>query len=323
MTALHCVRLTSQITAETAHAVLSGSFWYRDYGLSQSSGPGDSVRMVGLLQQRALPLLERLAQLLELQPSLSPSTCPPQHISDLSSKQMYSIETCSRVWTASVPVVKGISTQSLREPIKTQNLEVASAALANGEAESPPIKEPVNPTDICVPTLSEGEWEKLLELSPLFQLLKGVEQQLRGGAEEAGLLKRARPSVGPADKGNCYVDVLDAQWVCEGELTPVSPKVLDPQEMLVYQHGLHILETLHALQLTPMISLQVASSLPTNNYYNNTFRNSFFYQDVEETLFVRRQRLHKVRSPSSPLSITRCRGRPDFRANPCIPKAVV
>ncbi|KAA8594298.1 hypothetical protein FQN60_005132, partial [Etheostoma spectabile] len=45
---------------------------------------------------------------------------------------------------------------------------------------------------------------------------------------------------------------------------------------------------------TPAISLQIAAGLPNNNYFNNAFRNSFFYQESEETLFVRRQRLQSV-----------------------------
>lgn len=35
----------------------------------------------------------------------------------------------------------------------------------------------------------EEEWSKLLELSPLFQLLKGVQQQLKDWACGAGLLR--------------------------------------------------------------------------------------------------------------------------------------
>lgn len=81
------------------------------------------------------------------------------------------------------------------------------------------------------------------------------------------------------DKGKkCFVDILDAQWECEGELIPLEPSILNPREFLVYQHGLFLMHTLHSLKLTPAISLQIAASLPNNNYFNNAFRNSFFYQ---------------------------------------------
>ncbi|XP_061538031.1 uncharacterized protein si:dkey-103g5.4 isoform X7 [Phycodurus eques] len=132
------------------------------------------------------------------------------------------------------------------------------------------------PSKIAVPTIPEDEWTTLLEVSPLFQVLKGVEQELKD--------KRA----------NSFVDVLECQWKCEGELIPLNPSGLNPREFLVYQHGLFLIHTLHGLQLTPTVSLQLAASLPDNNYHNNAFRNSFFYQEADETLFVRRQRLQSV-----------------------------
>ena len=44
----------------------------------------------------------------------------------------------------------------------------------------------INPWCFCSP---EDEWNKLLEISPLFQLLKGVQLQLKGWACGAGLLR--------------------------------------------------------------------------------------------------------------------------------------
>lgn len=45
------------------------------------------------------------------------------------------------------------------------------------------------------------------------------------------------------------MDVLDAQWECEGELIPLDLSVLNPREFLVYQHGLFLIDTLHNLKL--------------------------------------------------------------------------
>ncbi|XP_038549320.1 uncharacterized protein si:dkey-103g5.4 [Micropterus salmoides] len=301
---LHFVRHLSQLRAITAQAVLSGNFWYKEYGLVQCSGHRPTVKVMDLLQQKALPLLERLNQLLDKLPtSFSPNTCN-QHISGLSTKQAYGMEIASRVWTASVPVVKGISTQSLREPVNlaqsqdtglqassapTHNSQRHTASSAIHSQENQPMKEFAQLTHISVPTVPEEEWNNLLELSPLFQLLKGVERQLKGWACGAGILRGEF-----ADRGKGFVDVLDAQWECEGELIPLDLSVLNPREFLVYQHGLFLMHTLHNLKLTPDISLQIAASLPNNNYSNNAFRNSFFYQEAEETLFVRRQRLQSV-----------------------------
>ncbi|XP_051254705.1 uncharacterized protein si:dkey-103g5.4 isoform X3 [Dicentrarchus labrax] len=307
---LHFVRHLSQLRADTAQAVLCGNFWYKEYGLVQCGVHRPTVKVMGLLQQIALPLLERLNQLLEdKQPaSFSPNTCN-HHISGLSTKHAYGLEIGSRVWTTSVPVVKvcvseGISTQSLMEPInlaqsQDTGLQASSTPTHNSQRhttssgihsqESQPMKESSLPTHISVPTIPEEEWGKLLELSPLFQLLKEVQLQLKGWACGAGVLKGEL-----ADKGKSFIDVLDAQWECEGELIPLDPSVLNPREFLVYKHGLFLIQTLNNLKLTPEISLQIADSLPNNNYFNNAFRNSFFYQEAEETLFVRRQRLQSV-----------------------------
>ncbi|XP_047191720.1 uncharacterized protein si:dkey-103g5.4 isoform X2 [Scophthalmus maximus] len=304
VTALHFVRHLSQLRADTAQAVLCGNFWYKEYGLVQCRGHRQT-KVMGLLQQKALPLLERLNQLLEEKQSasLSPNTCN-RHISGLSAKQAYGLDIGSRVWTASVPVVKGNSTQSLREPVNlaqsqenalqassapTQNSQRHTASAALQSQENQPMKECAQPTHISVPTAPEEEWTKLLELSPLFQLLKVVELQLKDWACGAGLLRGEL-----TDRGTSFVDILDAQWECEGELIPLDPSVLNPREFLVYQHGLFLMQTLHSLKLTPVISLQIAASLPNNNFLNNAFRNSFFYQEAEEMLFVRRQRLQSV-----------------------------
>ncbi|CAB1347519.1 unnamed protein product, partial [Coregonus sp. 'balchen'] len=196
--ALHCVRELCQLRAETAQSVLSGSFWYKEFGLARPTVPSNPLKVVSLTQQKAVPLLERLIQLLEesKQPSFSPSTY------------------CQRI---SVCVCDDVSH-------------------------------------------TEEEWDKLLELSPLFQLLKGVERKLRGLARDAGLLR------GELDgRGTSFIDYLDAQWECEGELRLLDPDSLNPREFLVYQHGLFLLQTLHTLKL-----------------------------EAEQTVFVRRQRLQSV-----------------------------
>ncbi|XP_040929476.2 uncharacterized protein si:dkey-103g5.4 isoform X2 [Betta splendens] len=298
---LHFVRQLSQLRADTAQAVLCGNFWYKEYGLVQSSGHVTAAKVMGFLKQKTLPLLETLKQLLEDKLPSSPSH---QQISGFDfghaavppTKQTCGLEAASGVWTVSVPVVKGISTQTLREPVNVAQapdpaLEPSSAQTRSSQRhtassgiysqESQSVKEPRpahNPAE---------DWAKLLQLSPAFQVLKAVEQQLKTWACGTGLLR-------PDDRCNTFMDILDAQWECEGELIPLDPSVLSPREFLVYQHGLYLMHALHHLKLTPIISLQIASSLPINNYYSNAFRNSFFFQEAEETLFVRRHRLQSV-----------------------------
>ncbi|XP_030237257.1 uncharacterized protein LOC115561364 isoform X2 [Gadus morhua] len=299
LSSLQSTRHLSLLRSDTAQAVLGRKFWYKHYGLPHHDRLRSDVRVVGLAQQKALPILERLRQLLEdKQPmSLSPSTYW-QHIGGLSTKQAYGLE-MSRAWTASVPVVKGISSQSLREQIKSQSQDSAlpaspqtnphTASSGNPCQENQPMKACGPPTHVCVPTIAEEEWDKLLQRSPLFQLLRKVELGLKEQALDAGFLKGEL-----RNESSRFVDVLDAQWACEGELIPLDVQTLNPREFLAYQHGLFLLKLLHTLKLGPGISLQVAASLPHNNYADNAFRNSFFYQDAEDRLFVRRQRLQCV-----------------------------
>ncbi|MEQ2298857.1 hypothetical protein AMECASPLE_009622 [Ameca splendens] len=298
LTLVHYGRRVAQLRANTAQAVLCGHFWFKDYGLVQCSENKPNITMMALLQQRAVPLLEKLNLILEGKPptSLSSNICN-QHISDLSRKQEFCLEIPLRVWTASEPVVKGNSTQSLGEPANVAQSKDAvlhtcsqqqTASSSVPSQESQQIKGPAQST-LAVATIPKEQWKRLVELSPLFQLLKDLELQLKTWAGKAGFLGQELNN-----RGNSFVDVLDAQWECEGELIPLDLSVLNPREFLVYQHGLFLINTLHNLTLTPVISLQIAASLPNNNYANNAFRNSFFYQEAEETLFVRRQRLQSV-----------------------------
>ncbi|CAL8361243.1 unnamed protein product [Merluccius merluccius] len=212
--------------AELETAMTNLQFWYKDYGLSQHDGPRSCVKEVGLVQQKALPLLEKLRQLLEdKQPtSLYPSTYW-QHIS-------------------------GISSQSLREQFKSQSQDSALPASPQTNRDTASSGNPCQ----------EEEWDKLLELSPLFQLLRKVELKLKEQALDTGLLKGEI-----SEQSNRFVDVLDAQWACEGELIPLDVQTLNPREFLAYQHGLFLLKMLHTLKL-----------------------------EAEERLFVRRQRLQSV-----------------------------
>ena len=45
---------------------------------------------------------------------------------------------------------------------------------------------------------------------------------------------------------------------------------------------------------TPEVSLLLASNLPPNNYNNNAFRNSIFYQHARKVLFVRKERMDSI-----------------------------
>ncbi|XP_038154475.1 uncharacterized protein si:dkey-103g5.4 [Cyprinodon tularosa] len=271
ITLLHFIRHVSQLRANTAQGVLCGHFWFKNYGLVQGSEYKPSITMMALLQQRAVLLLERLNIILEEKP-----TSRYSNIFNLQSS--------------------GDSTQSRREPayVKFQdaNLQTCKRQDASSGVQSQgsqQAKETDKCTNMAVPAIREEQWKRLLGMSPLFQLLKKLELQLKTAAERVVFLRQELDN-----RGNSFVDVLDAQWECEGELIPLDLSVLSPKEFLVYQHGIFLINTLHNLKVTPAISLQIALRLPNNNYFKNAFRNSFFYQEAEETLFVRRQRLQSV-----------------------------
>ncbi|XP_031439943.1 uncharacterized protein si:dkey-103g5.4 [Clupea harengus] len=286
-----CVRELSQIRAETAQAMLSGSFWYSDFSLSQLRAPPNPLKALALTQLKILPHLDRLLQHLD--------DTHGQHSSGLSVKQTPGgVENCSREWTASVSVVKGVSPQSLKEQIKSRPSEEQDGPLVkerqgksptNHNADLLTVRDCALPRPISIPVLTEGEWARVLELSPLFQLLCGLEQQLRCRAKEMGLF-----TGDSSDRGRSYLDFLDAQWECEGQLVAVGTECLNTREQLIYQHGQFLLQTLHSHRVVPLVKLQIASSLPCNNYHQNAFRKSIFYQEEEGVLYVRQQRLQSV-----------------------------
>lgn len=82
----------------------------------------------------------------------------------------------------------------------------------------------------------------------------------------------------------------------EGKLTVVDPATLSTREFVVYQYGISILQFLRFHIDAPEINLCVASSIPLSNATGNAFRNSFFYQNSKNKLFVLRDCLSSVGS---------------------------
>ncbi|XP_066498957.1 uncharacterized protein si:dkey-103g5.4 [Hoplias malabaricus] len=120
-------------------------------------------------------------------------------------------------------------------------------------------------------------------------MIKELEQKIRKRALDAGLLNSSQ-----SGSGRPFIDFLDAQWECEGDLVQVSADTLNPREFLIFQHGQLLLQLLHSHKVAPAVKLQLAASLPANDYHCNAFRNSFYYQETEKFLYVRCQRLQSV-----------------------------
>ncbi|XP_055052386.2 uncharacterized protein [Misgurnus anguillicaudatus] len=306
LSSLHCARQLSQLRAETAQSLVSGTFWYRDFSMLRSKGVKNHLKVIGMTQQKIIPLLKRLIHLLEENRAALQSTSSQRQQS--SGEQAFSQDTVSRKWTESVSIVKDVLTRPFKDQGKNSSVSEQNATMTyfppsnpshtqkrqektplNHSQDVQSFQEPRLPVHISVPKLSEDDWSRLLALSPLFQLMKEVEQQLRDSAGDRGL-----PNIQPSGTRRSFMDFMDAQWRCEGELTKVSSDTLNPRELLLYQHGQLLFQHLYSHKMIPVIKLQLASSLPFNDYYNNAFRNSFYYQEGEKTLFVRRQRLQSV-----------------------------
>ncbi|KAF7699916.1 hypothetical protein HF521_002874 [Silurus meridionalis] len=259
----------SQLRADTAEAILSGSFSYKDYGMVQPRGRKNPLKAMVLTQHKILPRLERLIQMLE-EGKLSSLVfgAQSQQSTDLALKQALDRDTSSRAWTVSVPVAKDAN-QSCCAAVSTQSLKIQEKALSASELNA---SEPVFSSSSPTHTEQDVSSAQIQDAQNLKETLFPMHMTLR-----------------------CpFIDFLDAQWDCEGELVKVAADTLNPREFLIYQHGQLLLQLLYTHKVAPAVELQLASSLPANNYRCNAFRNSFYYQETENTLYVRQQRLQSV-----------------------------
>ncbi|XP_072343849.1 uncharacterized protein [Scyliorhinus torazame] len=156
-----------------------------------------------------------------------------------------------------------------------------------------------SPIDLFI--LAEIDRAKLLSQSPLFMLLKEINGQLK---ENAGTEALSQEKDHPQNTSQAetkyqetdrpFIDIMDAQWTCEGTLVPLSLEKISGTELAAYCFGIFVIQLVKRSINVPETNLLLASSLPTNKYTRNAFRNSFFYQHSQKTLFIRRQRLASV-----------------------------
>ena len=82
--------------------------------------------------------------------------------------------------------------------------------------------------------------------------------------------------------------------MCQGELVPVDINELSPTHFVIYRFGVFVTQLLQKHLDIPEITLLLASCLPPNNYANNAFRNSFFFERSRRILFIRQERMESV-----------------------------
>ena len=97
-----------------------------------------------------------------------------------------------------------------------------------------------------------------------------------------------------ADYSRAYIDVKDAQWLCQGDLTPADINNISASQFVIYRFGVFVIRLLHKMIGTPDVTLLLANNLPANNYEQNCFRNSIFYEHSRKILFVRRERMESI-----------------------------
>jgi len=87
------------------------------------------------------------------------------------------------------------------------------------------------------------------------------------------------------------LDHMDKQWKLEGKLTPVERRTLDTQQLLAWRYAQFSASNIaRILHLKSTIKISPASTLPKNNYINNAFRKSFYYDHNNLTLWIRDKR---------------------------------
>lgn len=136
--------------------------------------------------------------------------------------------------------------------------------------------------------LTERDLLSLLMSSPVLASVDQIEELLNQSSFAGG------NGVLGAGEGRPYIDLKDAQWICSGDLYPVDINELSPANFVVYRFGVFVTQLLENRMNVPSVTLLLASNIPPNNYDNNAFRNSFFYEHSRQILFVREERLQSV-----------------------------
>ena len=86
-----------------------------------------------------------------------------------------------------------------------------------------------------------------------------------------------------------FIDVFDAQLPQSGTLVVLEKIPFEYQS--IYEMGCQLLDEMCIKLDVQMVKLLVASNLPRTGYTSNAFRNSYFYDDRANTVFIHSKRL--------------------------------
>eukprot|EP01028_Stygiella_incarcerata_P009525 TRINITY_DN455_c1_g1_i5.p1 TRINITY_DN455_c1_g1~~TRINITY_DN455_c1_g1_i5.p1 ORF type:complete len:844 (+),score=312.09 TRINITY_DN455_c1_g1_i5:2277-4808(+) len=110
----------------------------------------------------------------------------------------------------------------------------------------------------------------------------------RPGSRCASSMRSMRPMVH-------FVDAFDAGISNEGLLEIVDEQELSTLRLISYKFACYVHDVLELHAGFKPIQILVAAKLPTTNYTQNAYRHSYYYEESNNTLFLRASRLDTVR----------------------------
>ena len=133
----------------------------------------------------------------------------------------------------------------------------------------------------------QTDLDKMFENTVIFKQLSSIEEML--GLKGAAAHKDTGKS-----KSRPYLDLRDAQWKNAGTLQPADVSKLSPCSFVTYRFGLFLTRLLKDRCGFPKITVLLADSLPQNNYQQNAYRHSYYFDPEKMLLFIRKERTESV-----------------------------
>lgn len=190
--------------------------------------------------------------------------------------------------------------------LETEDLNKSSASLNIGEEV---VKNFGNLQ--VIPEEGDNQTGKPAKIKPKYNIpdWSKIEQDMNGilnhslatDSKDSGSKTTASQSL---EITQILLDPTDKQFVLEGNLSPVARQNLSNSEIFNWRYSqfiadyvvskLKLIKTNQTSHLTLKIDIKISKTLPDNNYANNAFRRSFYYDFKSHTLWIRKQRLVKI-----------------------------
>ncbi|XP_071958404.1 uncharacterized protein [Antedon mediterranea] len=131
--------------------------------------------------------------------------------------------------------------------------------------------------------MSDEDLTNLLMASPLYRKMEEIKSMMKNG----GLL--------PKKDKTQFLDERDQEWVGDTELVPVDLNKLTGRTFVIYKFGVFISKLVATNCGHQPVTLLLAEKIPNNpNLTKNAYRNSYHFDDVNQILYMRLNRLDFV-----------------------------